>query len=251
MTVKDIYLFLDKIAPFSTAADWDNSGLQLGGFNTEVSKVLLCLDVTEYELLLARKLGAQLIVSHHPLIFHPLHQIENDSLYARLLCADISVISAHTNLDKAPGGVNDSLCNALGLPFQKISSPTADGFLNLCDLPEHYLPNSFALLLKSRLHAAVKYYNTERQITKVGVCSGGGADFIRDASLLGCDAYLTGEATYHDFLSADRLGVTLFCAGHFETETVFSSYLCASLSERFPSVLFVVSDRKNPLKTVI
>ncbi len=125
-TNQDVYNAINQMAPFSTAMSWDNVGLLIGSSETPVKKALLALDVTSPVLEEAVSTEANLIITHHPIIFKALSQIQADSLVYRLIAAGISVISAHTNLDMAPGGVNDSLAACLGLmnlhPFDAVDT---------------------------------------------------------------------------------------------------------------------------------
>lgn len=114
-TVTHIYDAIDRLAPFWLTMDFDNTGILVGDRNREVSCALLALDCTPAVVEQAKQLGAQLIVTHHPVIFHPLKRVNEDAVVYQLIRSDISVISAHTNLDIAQGGVNDALASAIGL----------------------------------------------------------------------------------------------------------------------------------------
>ncbi|MBR5410805.1 MAG: Nif3-like dinuclear metal center hexameric protein [Clostridia bacterium] len=250
MTVKDVYDLIDGYAPFSSQCEWDNSGILLGDADADVKGVLVALDVTNYEAKLAVERGANLIVAHHPLIFHPLKRIEYDSLVSFLIRSGIHVIAAHTNLDKAPGGVNDALCEALGFSFEKVTD-AGDGFLNIASFPDSLSANEVAALLKARLSGAVSYIDDGKPVRKAALCGGDGGSFLQDADSLGCDALITGEAGYHDFLDAKTLGVSLFAAGHYETEAPVMTALRKTIKNAFPDIPVTVSDRKNSILTVL
>jgi len=114
MTVREIYDAIDRIAPFQTAMDFDNVGILVGDENVDVTKTLLCLDVTPRVLREAKSIGVELIISHHPVIFNPLRTVQPQNIIYALVQSGIAVISAHTNLDMAyPYGVNDALCRKL------------------------------------------------------------------------------------------------------------------------------------------
>lgn len=113
-TVTHIYDAIDRLAPFWLTMDFDNTGILIGDRNREVSCALLALDCTPAVVEQARQLGAQLIITHHPVIFHPLKRVNEDAVVYLLIRSDIAVISAHTNLDIAQGGVNDALASAIG-----------------------------------------------------------------------------------------------------------------------------------------
>ena len=251
MKVKDILSYINSLAPFDTAAPWDNTGLIIGNGEDEVRKAVVCLDVTETELELAVKSGAQLIISHHPVIFKAQKNFLADNIAYKTAIIGLSVISAHTNLDKAAEGVNDALCRILKLDYEKIEAPVADGFLNVAQLGTVLCSTEFAKYLKEKLGGAVSYCSGNGAVTKLGIVSGSGADFLDEAIALGCDGFLTGDASYHDFLDAQAQGIALFAAGHFETEVIICNVLADKLKQKFTDTDFIVSSRKNPVFTVI
>ena len=140
MKAVDVLSFIDTFAPFSTQAAWDNSGLLLGAADREVTKALVCLDLTKGAAEYAVSHGCDLIVSHHPVIFRAIKSVGADSILWPLIKNDICVISAHTNLDKAPGGVNDTLCELLSLDFTKCGDGIGEGFLNVGDFSQAMTP---------------------------------------------------------------------------------------------------------------
>lgn len=248
--VRDIYNYIDTIAPFCSQASWDNSGLLVGNPEGEVTKVLFALDVTEIELEYAKKVGAQLIVSHHPVIFSAQKNFLEGDLSFQAARNGISVLCAHTNLDKAVGGVNDTLCDMIGFPYEKIADDVAEGFLNVAYTNKAYSAERFAEFLSKKLSAAVRFCDVGKAIEKFAVCSGAGSDFINDAKKLGCNALVTGDASYHDFLDAKEKGLSLFAAGHFETEVIIVEKLKEIFIQQFPFIEFYVSKRENPVVTV-
>lgn len=251
MTIKDIYDFINGFAPFESAEPWDNSGLLIGDCGTEIRNVFVALDVTPAVVKKAQEIGAQMIVSHHPVIFHPLRHISADSVQAQLIRAGISVLSAHTNFDKAPGGVNDILCENLGLPFYKVPPETANGFLNVCNSETRFTADDFASFVGRMLNARVSFLDSDVLISKIAVCAGAGSDFLEEAAALGCDAYLTGEASHHDYLNAAEYGIALFTAGHYETEFPAVIALCGKLQAAFPAVRFVPETQAASFLTVV
>ena len=159
-TVLQIYEAIDRLAPFSLSMDFDNTGILVGDRQKKVERALLALDCTKEVLRQAKELGAQLIITHHPIIFHPIKRVNEDSLVYHLLRSDIAVISAHTNLDIAQGGVNDLLAKRIGLSDCRGLQPMdAQGtfFLGrIGSLPEGMAPQQFAQYLKQRLGAQRK-----------------------------------------------------------------------------------------------
>lgn len=248
-TVYDVYKFIDSFAPFDTKAEWDNGGILVGSSATEVSAVVVSLDITEHEISTAVNEGAQLIVSHHPVIFRPQRNFLEGSVGYELAVHGIHGVSAHTNLDKAPGGVNDVLCDVIGMKYEKLPQSAGEGFLNTGVLSDSMTCEEFSRYLSSVLGGAVRYNDTGNMIGKIGVCSGAGGDLAQEAAQYGCNAFVTGDASYHDFMDAADAGVALFAAGHFETENLIIPALIKKLSERFPEVRFIASDRKCPVRT--
>ena len=250
ITVKDVYNFLNTLAPFNTGAEWDNPGLLIGDATAAVTKAVVALDVTMAELSQAARVGAQLVIAHHPVIFHPQKAFLAGGVCYEAARLGIAAICAHTNLDKAPGGVNDALCEALGMTWEKLPEDYAEGFLNVGTVEGVTTADALAAYIAAKLSAAVRYSDAGVPITKIGVCSGAGADEFPEAKRAGCTAMVTGDASYHDFLDAQAAGVSLFAAGHYETEIVIVDALIKKLSAAFPSVEFLPSERPNPVRTV-
>ncbi|XOQ44647.1 MAG: GTP cyclohydrolase 1 type 2-like protein [Clostridium sp.] len=244
-TTGDIYAFIDGFAPFQTAMSFDNPGLLVGDDNTEVTTALLSLDITPEVVREAAELGAQLIVSHHPVIFHPLKKLSKGSVPYLLAQHSITAICAHTNLDMAAGGVNDCLAERLGLKnVRMLCENSACGLAEaLCgETDKEYTPREFAEFVKNALGCeGVRYTDGKRPITSVGLCGGGGAAYLYDAAQAGCQAFVTGECKHNILLDAENLGVTLVAAGHFETEDPVIPVLMKKLSERFQDVSFIRS----------
>lgn len=245
MTNQDILQALDKKAPFSLAEEWDNVGLLIGNPADEVTRVLVALDATPAAVNAAKAAGADLIVTHHPVIFEPLKSLDSDSVPYALAAAGISVISAHTNADKAVGGVNDTLAERLGLTDLRV---TEDGFCRVGTLPAPTDANTFAKSVAAALNTAVRV-NGNNTIRTVAVCGGSGGDFI--APLAGeIDAFVTGEVRHHQWLEADALGITVVEAGHYATEVLIVDTLCGWLQEAFPQLPITAYYDVAPYETV-
>ncbi len=230
MIIKEIYDFLDSIAPFGTAAEWDNTGLCVGSFKNEVSKILISLDVTNDVINKAKEKGAQLVITHHPLIFDGVKSVEEGTVLYNAVKSGITYISSHTCLDKAEGGVNHCLAKAVGV--KNIYDSEKDEFLKIGEI-EPMSADEFAGVVKSALGGVVSYTDNGKSIKKVALCSGSGGDLVCAAAAEGADAMLTGEAKHHEMLLSKELGVALFSAGHYETENVVLEYLEKSLTEAF------------------
>ena len=230
MIIKEIYDFLDSIAPFETAAPWDNTGLCVGSLENTVSKVLLSLDVTNDVIKKAEETGAELILTHHPLIFDGVKSIEEGTVIYNAVKSGKTYISSHTCLDKARGGVNDCLANMVGI--KKLRNSDIDEFLKIGEI-EPVDADAFADKIKSALGGKVAYTDSGKVIKRVAVCSGSGGDLISAAAVEGADALLTGEAKHHEMLASNELGISLFVAGHYETENIVLEYLKKSLESEF------------------
>ena len=203
--------------------EWDNDGLLVGRGSASVTSVLLTLDVTPAAVAYAKERGFDLILSHHPLIFHPLKRVAEGRVLD-LVEAGIGVISYHTRLDRAHPGVGDALAEALGLaevaPLGDFSVVGRVPALSACELAER---------VKMALHApAVRFADGGRPICTVAVMGGAGEDFFPEAE---ADAFVTGEAGYHTLTDAVGQGKTLVEAGHFYTEYPVLSLLEKWLSE--------------------
>lgn len=247
MIIKEIYDYLDTIAPFNTAAEWDNCGLSVGSLDSDVNKVLVALDVTDDVVNTAVNCGAGLVITHHPLLFAPVAQIEANSLVYKAVKSGVTFVAAHTNLDKAAGGVNDCLARKVGITNLKQSQ--VDEFLKIGEI-DPCTPQEFALRVKNALGGKVSFTENNTMIKNVALCSGGGGDLIDAAHREGADAFLTGEAKHHELLYANHVGTDLFVAGHYETEVIVCEALCDVLSQKFPEIEFVLYKGQAPVKYI-
>lgn len=239
MTVQKIFDFLNEKFPTDTACDFDNVGLLVGDPNAEVKKAVVALDCTPSAVNTALKNGCQLIITHHPIIFDPLKRVIAGSAVYEVIKNGISVISMHTNLDVGIGGVNDCLSFALSLEnVTKVAA--ADGYLlNVGELTSPLYPDALALYIKEKLGGAVKYVGADKEIKRVLLCSGSGGSYLNEVLRHGCDALITSDVKHNQFLDAERLGISLFDAGHFDTEDVVTEPLKQMLEDKFPLIKFI------------
>lgn len=244
MTVKEIFDYLCTRAPLDTAEAWDNPGLLVGDPHKQVSRVLVALDATDGALDTAQAVGADLIVTHHPVIFAPLKRLTADSIPYRLAAAGISVVSAHTNLDKAAEGVNDTLAARLGLTDVTVA---ADEFTRIGTLPAEMTARDFAAHVAEVLDVPVRYAGN-KPVRTVAVCGGSGGSFIG-----GCigqaDAYVTGEVKHHEWLAYDG-AINVIDAGHYATEVPVVDTVAAWLNEQYPDLSVTVYRDGNPYTVV-
>lgn len=237
MKISEIIRFTERLAPFETAEEWDNVGLLVGDPEREVQRVLLALDITPDVIEEARDKGAELIVSHHPVIFSPLHILQPDDAAYRLAKYDIAALCLHTNLDRAEQGVNTALGAALGL---KDATLYPDDFLLVGAPHEPCSAAAYAAFIKERLHApSVRF--TNGTVSRVAVSSGGGGEGVALAAQYGFDAFVTGEIKHHQYLYAAQHRIAAFDAGHFSTEDVVIAPLREQFSAQFPDVAFQIS----------
>lgn len=218
LTVQDVYDFINDRAPFDTQVEYDNSGLLVGDPAQEVHAIQMALDVTDRVIDEAIANGVNLIVTHHPLMFSPIKRLveteHQSAMLCRLIRGGISLISAHTNLDQAANGCNDVLAERIGL-----TGVTGEGFVRVGSLTQPMTAQAFADQAAAALGDVVRIMgDPDVRVTRVGVCSGAGADEWRTAAQMGADAFLTGEAKHHLALDAAAQGVVLFEAGHRATE---------------------------------
>lgn len=234
MKVIDIYNFLDSIAPFNTALPFDNAGLLVGEGQKEVKKIGVILDVTPEAVDFAAQNGIDLIISHHPVIFNPLKRLQTDSVPYLLAKYDIAVISAHTNLDAAKGGVNDALAKALELeniaPLAENDGGDFPPMGRTGTLKRPMSDRDFAIFVAEKLATKAKTVLSGKEIAKVALCGGAGEDFITPALKAGADALVTADVKHHNLLLAKSLGLCLIDAGHFETENVVVPILAEKLA---------------------
>lgn len=243
----DIYKALDQLAPFENALSFDNAGFLAGSRDMEVERVLLSLDITGPVIQEAAELGAQLLISHHPVIFSPLRSLPAESPAYQLAGEGLSAICAHTNLDIADHGVNFCLAEKIGLHDIGRSETCPELFEGKLEFPLR--PEEFAGLCGKSLRVrGLRYINGGNQISKVMMCSGAGGEFITQAAEEGADAFLTGEMKHHELLQAKAAGITAVVAGHYETERVVLPFLREYLSVKFPGIQFEISQREeNPV----
>ncbi len=252
-TVKDILDFLNTLAPQYMKEDWDNVGLLCGSPHTPVTKVLVALDPFEDVCQEAAQWGAELIVTHHPLIFVAPQAVTDQTSIGRcigfLWQKGISAINAHTNLDCAPGGVNDILSQKLGLQEISVINPKGTdengrpwGLLRSGSTPPQSL-SDFLTHVKGALGCdGLRYVDSGRPVQKVAVGGGSCADGMRDALEAGCDTFVTADVKYNQFRDAHDLGLNLIDAGHFHTENPVIPVLAEKIALAFPEVQVKISE---------
>ena len=252
-TVGDILKYIETLAPRSMKMDWDNVGLLCGSKATPVAKVLVALDPFEGVCREAAQWGAQLIVTHHPVIFQAPKAITDETSVGRSilqLCAHgISAINAHTNLDCAPGGVNDVLAKKLALVNVQVVDPEGTdengnewGLLRMGEVPEQPL-DAFLNRVKTLLGCkGLRYVDGGKPVRKVAVGGGSCAGEMLDALRAGCNTFVTADVKYNPFWDARDPGTNLIDAGHFATENPVVSVLAEKIAGAFPEIEVKISE---------
>lgn len=241
--VKDFYGYLNSIAPFETQEDWDNSGMLVGDMDAEVKKVAVVLDITHEEIKKAKAIGADLIISHHPVIFNPIKSVTRGSVPYELVASSINALCCHTPLDIADGGTNDSLAELLGIEVTR----TEDPILRLGTVEPTTAENLAGKIAKT-LNTKVRYADAGKTIKKIAICTGAGCSLIEAAGEI--DAFITGDASHHNFLDCVQAGITLIAAGHYETEIVVVPVLVKKLQAQFPDIEIIDIKQENPIKFI-
>lgn len=246
--VKEIYNFINKIAPYSLQESYDNSGVCVGNGETVVTKALIALDVTKDIIIEANQKGAQLIITHHPVIFRALKTIDPQTAVGMLISNGVAALSAHTNFDSAV--MNDILCKRLGIvPIEPLSMENAVAMGCVCELESGLTAKDLAGRIKKELgNIVVKYNDLEKtskykgkKLKRIAVCSGSAGSLWREALSKGCDAFVTGDIKHDIFIDAQNEGLCMLDAGHFYTENIFCEYIKNALSEEFSDVKFEIA----------
>ncbi len=247
MKVKDIVHFLDGVAPFETALDFDNAGFLVGDGNAAVTGVTVALDCYNSVIDEAEKNGDNLIITHHPIIFDPVKNLYSDTPLYRLANKGIALISMHTNLDMAVGGVNDELCKKIGLKNIEFQNKVAENAFEFRtgELEKTLSADEFAYYLGVCLSVRMKYSVGKNPIKRVAVCSGSGGSMLTEVSALSVDAFVTADCKHSHFVDADRYGISLFDCGHFNTEDVIVEPLAQKLRDAFKDLNVHTSHYSN------
>lgn len=230
---------IEGICPPSCAEEWDNCGFQVNTEFQEVGRVLVALEITGDVIDEAIENQADLIVTHHPLIFGKINCVDYNNITGnyieRLIKAGISVYSCHTSFDKVNGGNNDYLGEILELaniePFEN-----DNGFCRKGVTPFEVTFAEFIHKAAEALEVSEKYFKAVGDLTRtvysVGWCTGAGAEFIEEAADEGCDLYVTGDIKYHDAQMAKELGICVLDAGHYGTEKIFAENMADTLRSK-------------------
>lgn len=259
MTVKQVYDYIDRLIPFSTQESWDNSGLLVGDPNREVHKIITALDISIPVIKEAKEAGAELIVSHHPVIFHPLKAVVGigTNPVAMLIKNDISAICTHTPFDMSPLGMNKGLYELmkepLGLteeyiPLEDCRNGNMIG--RIYKLKKPFSSVEMAEILSKKIFGCVRYSSlTPVTISSIAISSGAGSSFVELARERGADALISGDFKHDSFISALNLNFPLYDCGHYGTEKIFTAIMKELLKNSGVEVISSLTE-KDPVMTL-
>jgi len=236
MTVEEVYKRLDEISPFELQEGWDNSGLQVGDWTHEVKKIVLSIDIDEE--FLAGLDEDTLVITHHPIIFGGLKQLQFNQYPAKLLQImiqkNISNIAMHTNFDQTH--LNTYVATkVLGYEIKE-----KEGFVAYLDVNEDF--TTFAAKVGSQLGLeVVRTVQCHEKVGRVALTTGSGASLMKTIQ---ADCFLTGDIKYHDAMEAKTLGLSMIDIGHFESERYFAEVLAKDLENL--GITVIISSSKNP-----
>ncbi len=235
MILSEIIKIIETAFPKELACSWDNVGLLVGEINRDIKKILLTLDVTEGTVAEAVDCGANLIVSHHPVMFAGIKSITDETSEGRLLLTaiknNVAVYAAHTNCDIAEEGTNSYLAELFEL--RDVEALEEDGIGRVGTLNKSITLEAFAEIVKKKLNTPKVRVcgDMKRKIRKVAIGSGACSDSIPTAVLKRADVMLTADMKYHEMLDADALGICVIDAGHYPTEIAVIDIFEKLLSE--------------------
>jgi dinuclear metal center YbgI/SA1388 family protein len=256
--IREVLSALEQFAPLPLQESWDNAGLQLGVTEAEVSGALLCLDVNEDIIDEAISKGCNLVVSHHPLLFRGLKQISGADYVQRSVIKaiknDIVVVSMHTNMDNAQGGVNWKIAERLGLRHSRFfAQKTVDGIEAgsgvVGELSRPMAALDFIGLVKKQFHCECVQCNQvlQRPVRNVAVCGGAGDFLLPDAVSLGADAFITGEMHYHQYFGYEQQ-IQICVIGHYQSEQYTAEIFRDIIQRECPGVRTEIAEANtNPI----
>ncbi|PKO99688.1 MAG: Nif3-like dinuclear metal center hexameric protein [Bacteroidetes bacterium HGW-Bacteroidetes-8] len=252
MKAIDIISVIEEFAPRNIQEEWDNSGLMAGDTQREVKSVLLGLDCTPELILEAIEIGADMIITHHPLIFKGIKKIGTETVQERMISSiikkDIVVYSVHTNIDKVPLGVSALMAERIELRATKILMPQQDSETGLGivgDLVDPMDFNPFIKMVKERFSLKVVRTSkpTENKISRVALCGGSGVSLIPAARASGAQIFITGDVSYHNYFCEDEF--MIMDIGHYESEIDVLELLMSVILKKIPNFAVHISERNN------
>ncbi len=261
MKIKEIAAVIEQLAPLQWQESYDNSGLVVGRMEQEVQKALIAVDVTDEVLDEAEREGCDLVITHHPLIFHPLKRFNGEGYVQRLveraIRSGIALYACHTNLDSAPHGMSWHLASELGIENLQLLEPRQanpeTGFGVVGELPEPMNLKEYLARIKAHLGIGAIRHSApaSETVRRIAVCTGSGGSLMEEARRAGCDLYLTADLKYNDFMTPDG-AFTVADIGHFESEYCAIRILFDVLSKKLLTFAVRKSEySRNPIHYLV
>jgi dinuclear metal center YbgI/SA1388 family protein len=258
MKIREIISAIEESVPLWAQESYDNAGLVVGAADADTDSALLCVDITDAVLDEAQQLGCKLVISHHPIIFHPLKQLIGGNriqrVVERAIRDNISLYAAHTNLDSIQGGMSYRLAEQLGIGDLELLSinhreEPVTGFGVIGNLQSEMPTEEFMRMMMDRLSLKVVRHNDiqRKNVKRVALCTGAGANLIDTAAVAGADIYVAADFRYNDFLDSEGQ-ITVADIGHFESEYCAIDLLFDIITKKLPTFALHKSvNSRNPV----
>lgn len=250
MKIKDIIKFLEERFPLSLQEDWDNSGLQIGNIENDLTNIMISLDLDEQTIQKAKEKSCNLIINHHPFLFSSIKSIdlneENGKIIKELIKNDITVFAMHTNLDIGKGGVNDNLAKLLELRDISNLDTNNENPMARFGYTDEITAYDFSKFVKEKLNCKglILYGDKDKKIEKVALCGGAGSDFINDAIKKGCDLIVTSDVKYHEAIDNCKK-INIVDPGHFASENHIIYMIKDLLEKNFATGIYTCAKKDS------
>lgn len=250
MKIKDIIKFLEERFPLSLQEDWDNSGLQIGNIENDLTNIMISLDLDEQTIQKAKEKSCNLIINHHPFLFSSIKSIdlneENGKIIKDLIKNDITVFAMHTNLDIGKGGVNDNLAKLLELRDISNLDTNNENPMARFGYTDEITAYDFSKFVKEKLNCKglILYGDKDKKIEKVALCGGAGSDFINDAIQKGCDLIVTSDVKYHEAIDNCKK-INIVDPGHFASENHIIYMIKDLLEKNFATGIYTCAKKDS------
>ncbi|OFL16861.1 Nif3-like dinuclear metal center hexameric protein [Anaerococcus sp. HMSC068A02] len=250
MKIKDIIKFLEERFPLSLQEDWDNSGLQIGNIENDLTNIMISLDLDEQTIQKAKEKSCNLIINHHPFLFSSIKSIDlnkgKGKIIKNLLLNDITVFAMHTNLDIGKGGVNDNLAKLLELRDISNLDTNNENPMARFGYTDEITAYDFSKFVKEKLNCKglILYGDKDKKIEKVALCGGAGSDFINDAIKKGCDLIVTSDVKYHEAIDNCKK-INIVDPGHFASENHIIYMIKDLLEKNFATGIYTCAKKDS------
>ena len=250
MKIKDIIKFLEERFPLSLQEDWDNSGLQIGNIENDLTNIMISLDIDEQTIQKAKEKSCNLIINHHPFLFSSIKSIdlneEKGKINKDLIKNDITVFAMHTNLDIGKGGVNDNLAKLLELKDISNLDTNNENPMARFGYTDEITAYDFSKFVKEKLNCKglILYGDKNKKIKKVALCGGAGSDFISDAIKKDCDLIVTSDVKYHEAIDNCKK-INIVDPGHFASENHIIYMIKDLLEKNFATGIYTCAKKDS------